>query len=163
MFLVNKLCHKECSLSINYCPCSVYFVASFRIKYHTIYNVISVPSAPTITKPTTRDRVVVEGQVQTLQCNAEGAPKPVVTWYKNGRQLNKTQCTKDPDSCQDVVYEVFEVGDASPILTEGRLKVVSALYPRDDGEFKCVASNGNSPTAELIFNLDVTGMCDKMT
>ena len=107
--------------------------------------------------------MVVEGQEQTLQCDAEGAPKPVVTWYKNGRQLKKTQCTKDPGSCQDIVYEVFEVGDASPVLTEGRLKIVSALYPRDDGEFKCVASNRNSPTAELIFNLNVTGMWDRMT
>ena len=105
--------------------------------------------------------MLVEGQEQTLQCDAEGPPKPVVTWYKNGRQLKKTQCTKDPDSCQDVVYEVLELGDGSPILTEGRLKIVSALYPRDNGEFKCVASNGNLPQAELIYNLNVTGMCDK--
>ena len=105
--------------------------------------------------------MLVEGQQQTLQCDADGAPKPVVTWYKNGQQLKKTQCTKDPDSCQDVVYEVFELETGvSPTLIEGRLKIVSALYPRDDGEFKCVASNGNLPQAELIFNLNVTGMCD---
>ncbi|XP_074620045.1 fibroblast growth factor receptor 3-like [Acropora palmata] len=134
------------------CTVSVKHKSTFRLTSVDV----RVPSAPTIAKPTTRDRVVVEGQEQTLQCDAEGAPKPVVTWYKNGRQLKKTQCTKDPGSCQDVVYEVFEVGDASPVLTEGRLKIVSALYPRDDGEFKCVASNRNSPTAELIFNLNVT-------
>ena len=107
--------------------------------------------------------MLVEGQEQILQCDAEGAPKPVVTWYKNGRQLNETQCSKDPDGCQGVVYEVFEEGEGSPILTEGRLKIVSASYPRDEGEFKCVASNGISSTAELIFNLNETGMCDKMT
>ena len=145
-----------------YCHGSVHFVASFGVKYHTIYNVISVPSAPTITKATTRDRVVLDGQEQTLHCDAEGYPKPVVTWYKNGQQLKKKQCTKDPGSCQEV-YEVSEVGDGSPIHTEGRLKIVSALYPRDNGEFKCVASNGNSPPAELIFNLNVTGMWDRMT
>ena len=105
--------------------------------------------------------MLVEGQEEILECVAKGAPKPVVTWYKNGQQLKKKQCTKDPGSCQDVVYEVSEVGDGSPMLTEGRLKIVSALYPRDNGEFKCVASNGNSPQAELIFNLNVTGMCDK--
>ena len=145
-----------------YCPGSVHFVTSYWLKYHTIYNVISVPSAPTITKPTTTDRVVLDGQEQTLQCDAEGLPKPVVTWYKNGQQLKKKQCTTDPGSCQEV-YEVSDVGDGSPILTEGRLKIVSALNPRDNGEFKCVASNGNSPTAELIFNLNVTGMWDRMT
>ena len=106
--------------------------------------------------------MVLDGQEQTLQCDAEGLPKPVVTWYKNGQQLKKKQCTTDPGSCQEV-YEVSDVGDGSPILTEGRLKIVSALNPRDNGEFKCVASNGNSPTAELIFNLNVTGMWDRMT
>ena len=108
----------------------------------------------------------MEGQEQTVECDAKGAPKPVVTWYKNGQQLKKTQCTKDPDSCQDIVYEVFEVGETSPNFTSstyGRLKIVSALYQRDQGEFKCVASNGNLPPAELIFNLDVTGMCSIIT
>ena len=141
-------------------------LASFGVKYRTIYIVISAPSAPTIKKPTTRDRVVMEGQEQIVKCDAEGAPKPVVTWYKNGQQLNKTQCVKDPDSCQDIVYEVFEVGETSPNFTSstyGRLKVVSASYQRDRGEFKCVASNGNLPPAELIFNLDVTGMCSVIT
>ena len=107
----------------------------------------------------------MEGQEQTIKCDAEGAPKPVVTWYKNGQQLKKTQCFKGPDSCQDI-YEVFEAGETSPNFTSstyGRLKIVSALYTRDQGEFKCVASNGNLPKAELIFNLDVTGMCDVIT
>ena len=102
--------------------------------------------------------MLVEGQEETLECDAKGAPKPNVTWYKNGQKLKKKQCTKDPGSC----YDVSDVGDGSPILTEGRLKIVSALYPRDNGEFKCVASNGNLPQAELIYNLNVTGMCDKL-
>ncbi|XP_015772820.1 PREDICTED: hemicentin-2-like isoform X2 [Acropora digitifera] len=142
--------------------CTVSVTATQRSTFKLTSVDVVVPSAPTITKPTTRDRVVLDGQEQTLHCDAGGFPKPVVTWYKNGQQLKKKQCTKDPGSCQDV-YDVSEVGDGSPILTEGRLKIVSALYPRDNGEFKCVASNGNSPTAELIFNLNVTGMWDRMT
>ena len=37
------------------------------------------------------------------------------------------------------------------------LKIRSALYPRDVGDFKCVASNGVSPDAELSVSLDVQG------
>ncbi|XP_067039208.1 matrix-remodeling-associated protein 5-like isoform X3 [Acropora muricata] len=132
------------------CTVSVKHLSDFGL---TLVQVM-VPSAPTITtQPATRDRVLVEGQEETLECDAKGAPKPNVTWYKNGHKLKKKHCTKDPGSC---VYDVSDVGDGSPILTEGRLQIVSALYPSDNGEFKCVASNGNLPQAELIYNLNVT-------
>ena len=75
--------------------------------------------------------------------------------------MNVTNCRTESQSCDQVVYEVYEEGDGSSglhtIYTVQVLKIRSALYPRDVGEFKCVASNGVSPHAELIVSLDVQG------
>ena len=75
--------------------------------------------------------------------------------------MNVTNCHSNPQSCDKVDYEVYEEGDGSSglhtIYTVQVLKIRSALYPRDVGEFKCVASNGVSPDAELIVSLDVQG------
>ena len=60
--------------------------------------------------------------------------------------MNVTNCHSNLQSCDKVDYEVYEEGDGS-----------SALYPRDVGEFKCVASNGVSSDAELSVSLDVQG------
>ena len=93
---------------------------------------------------------------------AEGFPKPTVDWYRNGEKMNVTNCRTESQSCDQVVYEVYEEGDGSSglhtIYTVQVLKIRSALYPRDVGDFKCVASNGVSPDAELIVSLDVQGI-----
>ena len=86
----------------------------------------------------------------------------------NGRLVQKwreneivTNCRTESQSCDQVVYEVYEEGDGSSglhtIYTVQVLKIRSALYPRDVGDFKCVASNGASPDAELIVSLYVRG------
>ena len=76
--------------------------------------------------------------------------------------MNVTNCHSNPQSCDKVDYEVYEEGDGSSglhtIHTVQVLKIRSALYPRDVGDFKCVASNGVSPDAELIVSLDVQGI-----
>ena len=76
--------------------------------------------------------------------------------------MNVTNCHKEFQSCDQVVYEVYKGGDGSSGLhtlhTVQVLKIRSALYPRDFGDFKCVASNGVSPDAELIVSLDVQGI-----
>ena len=99
-------------------------------------------------------------------CIAQGFPKPTVDWYRKGNQLNVTNCHKNNQSCDKVAYEVYEEGDGSSglhtIYTFQVLKIRSALYPRDVGDFKCVASNGVSPDAELIVSLDVQGIYYKL-
>ena len=123
------------------------------------------PTAPTIT-PYKEETVTTEESTKFMKCMAKGSPKPKVTWYKNGKMLNTTNCVNDPKSCENVVYEVYEEGnDLSGLhttYTVQALKIRSALYPRDIGEFKCVASNGVSPNAEMIINLDVQGTFRKV-
>ena len=57
----------------------------------------------------------------TLQCEAEGSPKPVITWLRNDKELpaDKTKFTQ---------------------LESGSL-VVKDLLPSDTGFYKCTAAN----------------------
>ena len=116
-------------------------------------------AAPTI-EPYKDETVIQEESTKVIECVAKGSPKPKVTWYRNDKILNTTNCVKDPKSCENVVYEVYEQG-SHPVYTIQVLKIQSALYPRDIAEFKCVASNGVSPNDEIIINLDVQGMIRK--
>ncbi|CAH3188573.1 unnamed protein product, partial [Porites lobata] len=119
---------------------------------------VKAPSAPKIS-PYTEKTEILEGSTKAIKCVAEGYPKPTVDWYRSGKKMNVTNCHSNPQSCDKVDYEVYEEGDGSSgrhtIYTVQVLKIRSALYPRDVGEFKCVASNGLSPDAELIVSLDV--------
>ena len=49
---------------------------------------------------------------------------------------------KDPKSCENVVYEIYEEGDdpsgLHTIYTVQVLKIRSVLYLRDIAEFKCM-------------------------
>ena len=99
-----------------------------------------------------------------INCVAEGFPKPTVDWYRNGKKLNVTNCHKKTQSCDKVAYEIYEDGSSRlhPIYTYQVLRIRNVSYPRDVGDFKCVASNGLSPDAELIVSLDVQGIYYKL-
>ena len=134
------------------CYCSNFNIFPFK-----------APSPPTI-QPYDGKTVIKEGGEKILTCLATGSPKPNVTWYRDGKQLKITDYKNDPKSCENILYEVYEEGDVSALhttYTTGVLEIRKTLYPRDDGEFKCVASNGNLPSAELTIDLDVQGMSGK--
>ena len=65
--------------------------------------------------------------------------------------------------CQGIPYEVYEeikehkFGGKSA-RTIKVLKIRSALYSRDQGEFECIATNGHAQPAKLIIDLNVLGM-----
>ena len=121
----------------------------------------TAPTGPTIVAPTGGRINITEGSERIVKCIARAAPKPSVAWYRNDKQLNTTNCTKDPKSCENIDYEVYIEGDDSEkhtSYTTGVLKVRSALYPRDQAKFKCVASNDVPPLAELTLDFNVQGM-----
>jgi len=120
----------------------------------------TAPTGPTIVAPAGGRITITEGSEKIVKCVARAAPKPSLAWYRNDKQLNITNCTKDPKSCENIDYEVYIEGDDSAAhtsYTTGVLKLRSALYPRDQARFKCVASNGVQPPAELILDFNIQG------
>ena len=100
---------------------------------------------------------------KVIKCVAKGAPKPNAAWYRNGKELNTTDCHVTPNdkSCDDVIYEVYEDNPSSSLHSTYNtqvLKIRSALYPRDQGKFECIATNGQLPNYNLVIDLDVQGM-----
>ena len=119
------------------------------------------PAPPTI-KRYGGENVIKEGSTKIVKCIAKGSPKPNVTWYRNNKKLSTKQSVKVPRSCREFAYEVYEEGNDSfgvhSTYTNHVLKIRSVLYPRDHAqEFKCVASNGILPDAELIIDFHVQG------
>ena len=124
------------------------------------HNIFFIAPTPPSTEDYGGKKVIKEGSEKVVKCTAKASPKPDVAWYRNGKFLNITDCVKDPKSCEKVDYEVYSEGEDSPqhtTYTKKVLKVRSALYPRDQGEFKCVALNGVPPPAELVIDFDIQG------
>lgn len=112
--------------------------------------------------------MVREGREKVIKCVATASHKPDVNWYRKGKRLDSTKCTHPNDvSCQDIVYEVYEEKKPQALQsTRARtikvLKIRSALYPRDQGKFECIATNGHALPAKLIIDLDVQGIKTKV-
>lgn len=115
-----------------------------------------------------RKKRVREGREKVIKCVATASHKPDVNWYRKGKKLDTTKCTHPNDvSCQDIIYEVYEekkpqVLQSTRARTIQVLKIRSALYPRDQGKFECIATNGHALPAKLIIDLDVQGIKTKV-
>uniref|UniRef100_A0A3Q4HTJ7 Hemicentin 1 n=1 Tax=Neolamprologus brichardi TaxID=32507 RepID=A0A3Q4HTJ7_NEOBR len=64
---------------------------------------------------------VIKGGDVTLQCDAEGVPRPAVTWLKDGRPITGQQGAK--------------------VLSEGRLLQIKDAKVSDTGRYTCIAVN----------------------
>ncbi|KAJ7377514.1 Hemicentin-1 [Desmophyllum pertusum] len=120
---------------------------------------VDAPMPPTI-NDYTGETTITEGMEKVLKCVAKGAPKPNAAWYRNGKELNTTDCHVTPNdkSCDDVIYEVYEDNPSSSLHSTYNnqvLKIRSALYPRDQGKFECIATNGQLPNDNLVIDLNV--------
>lgn len=67
------------------------------------------------------DIAVTKGGDVTLQCAAEGVPRPAVTWLKDGRPITSQHGAK--------------------VLNEGRLLQIKDAKVSDTGRYTCIAVN----------------------
>lgn len=84
------------------------------------------------------DVTVTRGNGITLQCEADGVPRPALTWLKDGRPLVN--------------------GRGVTILNEGRLLQIKDSKVSDTGRYVCVAVN-LAGQADSKHNVNVHGQC----
>uniref|UniRef100_A0A673M5M2 OBSCN n=1 Tax=Sinocyclocheilus rhinocerous TaxID=307959 RepID=A0A673M5M2_9TELE len=110
------------------------------------------------------------GQTVKLACKVTGAPKPQVTWYKDGRAVEADPhhiIIEDPDgSCTLILdnmtaddsgqYMCFATSSAGNASTLGKITVQvpprfvnkirnATLYPGEDAQFTCTIQSAPSP------------------
>uniref|UniRef100_A0A3B4E5X1 Hemicentin 1 n=1 Tax=Pygocentrus nattereri TaxID=42514 RepID=A0A3B4E5X1_PYGNA len=84
------------------------------------YN-LQVYVRPSISTSDTGEVTVVRGGDVTLQCEADGVPRPAVTWLKDGRPLG--------------------AGSGVQVLSEGRLLHIKNAQVSHTGRYTCIAVN----------------------
>lgn len=76
---------------------------------------------PSISSSTQDEETVTRGGDITLQCEADGVPRPAISWMKDGRPLS--------------------TGSMAQILNEGRLLRIQDAQVADTGRYTCIAVN----------------------
>lgn len=71
-----------------------------------------------------------DGDSVRLECHIEATPEPTISWEKDGRKLQ--QINDDFSISYDSGRAVFSI---------------KRVYPEDEGEYKCIASNSLGKTA----------------
>lgn len=70
-----------------------------------------------------------DGDSVRLECHIESTPDPTISWEKDGRKLQQTN--DDFSMSYDGGRAVFSI---------------KRVYPEDEGEYKCIASNSLGKT-----------------
>ncbi|NIG57776.1 hemicentin-1-like [Pontoporia blainvillei] len=92
---------------------------------------VTVHVPPTIKSSGLSERAVVRHKPITLQCIANGIPKPSITWLKDGQPVNTAQ------------------GNLK-IQSSGRVLQIAKALMEDAGRYTCVATNAAGETQQHI-------------
>ncbi|RWS13373.1 Roundabout-like protein 1 [Dinothrombium tinctorium] len=86
------------------------------------------------------DVVVKRHEPVTLNCNADGSPKPTIEWYKDGEKVRTTENRM--------------------ILMSGSLFFLHVIHNKDTGVYWCVARNEIGKARSRNASLDIAGECN---
>ncbi|XP_063057327.1 hemicentin-1 isoform X2 [Engraulis encrasicolus] len=89
---------------------------------------------PSIRRSGPAEVTVTRGTDVTLECEAEGVPRPAITWLKDGRPVAH--------------------GNGAQVLSEGRLLQIREARVSDTGRYTCVAHNV-AGTTDTKFDVNV--------
>lgn len=76
-----------------------------------------------------KDLRCCDGDSVRLECHVEGKPEPQIVWQKDGKELNET--SDDFTTNYD--------GERATLT-------IKRVYPEDEGEYVCIASNSIGET-----------------
>lgn len=85
-----------------------------------------------IFKQQLKDVRCCDGDSVRLECHVEATPEPTIIWEKDGKKL------------------LHMNDDFSTSYDNGRaILTIKRVYPEDEGEYKCIASNSIGKTVSL--------------
>lgn len=109
----------------------------FLMTHHSPAFLTSVRPSIRRTEGDADEVTVIKGGDVTLQCDAEGVPRPAVTWLKDGRPITGQHGAK--------------------VLNEGRLLQIKDAKVSDTGRYTCIAVNV-AGQADSKHDISVHGM-----
>ncbi|CAH3195239.1 unnamed protein product, partial [Porites evermanni] len=85
--------------------------------------------------------VVREPNGVKLKCKADGYPLATIRWFHNGTEIPVCKNTTSSTGCVGERYQVKEDRNRKFAYLESFLMIKNTKYPRDHGNYTCVANN----------------------
>ena len=88
-----------------------------------------------------KSSVVHEPNGVDLRCKADGYPLATIRWFHNGTEIPVCKNETSSTGCAGGRYQVAEDRNRKFAYVESSLMIKNTKYPRDHGNYTCVANN----------------------
>ena len=99
--------------------------------------------------------VVHEPNGVNLRCKADGYPLATIRWFHNGTEIPVCKNTTSSTGCVGERYQVKEDRNRKFAFVESSLMIKNTKYPRDHGNYTCVANNSELQNATKHVEISV--------
>ena len=90
-----------------------------------------------------------------LRCKADGYPLATIRWFHNGTEIPVCKTETSSTGCVGGRYQVAEDRNSKFSYVESYLMIKNTKYPRDHGNYTCVANNSELQNATKDVEISV--------
>ena len=90
-----------------------------------------------------------------LRCKAGGYPLATIRWFHNGTEIPVCKMETSSTGCAGGRYQVDEDRNRKCAYVESYLMIKDTKYPRDHGNYTCVANNSELQNATKHVEISV--------
>ena len=90
-----------------------------------------------------------------LRCKADGYPLATIRWFHNGTEIPLCKNETSSTGCAGGRYQVEEDRNRKFAYVESSLMIKNTKYPRDHGNYTCVANNSELQNATKHVEISV--------
>ena len=90
-----------------------------------------------------------------LRCKADGYPLATIRWFHNGNEIPVYKKETSSTGCAEERYQVLEDRNQKFAYVESYLMIKNTKYPRDHGNYTCVANNNELQNATKDVEISV--------